>query len=130
MLFPAPGAGERYLEHRVCQQGRFEARLRYDQRMDATLRRYSRKMPTTSTPAVGKNSRDRCRAANSHCLLEDAECLALSYIWGGVQQRSVSGSSSLHDQLGATIEHAIRAAQALGHRYIWVDSICIDQSNA
>ncbi|KAF2246819.1 HET-domain-containing protein, partial [Trematosphaeria pertusa] len=62
-------------------------------------------------------------------LPDDCEYFALSYVWGGVQQQSGPPAGPLPDQLGLTIEHAITVVRNLGYRYLWVDSLCIDQCN-
>jgi hypothetical protein len=54
--------------------------------------------------------------------------LALSYVWGGVNQESYQLGSKLV-KLPQTIEDAIDLVQKLGKRYLWVDSLCIDQSD-
>lgn len=59
----------------------------------------------------------------------DCNFLALSYVWGGVQQPKARRTGRLPRNLPLTIEHAITITQELGHRYLWVDSICIDQQN-
>ena len=54
--------------------------------------------------------------------------LALSYVWGGVDQQSYRLGCSLR-KLPQTIEDAIDLSRKLGKRYLWVDSLCIDQSD-
>ena len=54
------------------------------------------------------------------------EYVALSYVWGGVTQKSFRQYSSL-PKLPRTIEDAIACVRILGKRYLWVDSVCIDQ---
>ena len=54
------------------------------------------------------------------------EYVALSYVWGGVTQKSFRQCSSL-PRLPQTIEDAIACVRILGKRYLWVDSVCIDQ---
>ena len=56
------------------------------------------------------------------------EYVALSYVWGGVAQKSFKLGSTL-GRLPQTIEDAIACVRILGKRYLWVDSVCIDQSN-
>lgn len=59
---------------------------------------------------------------------QKTEYLALSYVWGGVSQ----GHYRLGAKLGSlpqTIEDAITFSLRLGKQYLWVDSICIDQSD-
>ena len=56
------------------------------------------------------------------------EYVALSYVWGGVAQKSFRLGSTLGN-LPQTIEDAIACVRSLGKRYLWVDSVCIDQSN-
>ena len=54
------------------------------------------------------------------------EYVALSYVWGGVAQKSFGLGSTL-SKLPQTIEDAIACVRSLGKRYLWVDSVCIDQ---
>ena len=54
------------------------------------------------------------------------EYVALSYVWGGVAQKSFRVGSTL-PRLPQTIEDAIACVRTLGKRYLWVDSVCIDQ---
>ena len=54
--------------------------------------------------------------------------LSLSYVWGGVTQQSYQLRSKMAI-LPQTIEDAIDLVQKLGKRYLWVDSLCIDQSD-
>ena len=54
------------------------------------------------------------------------EYIALSYVWGGVAQESFRLGSTL-GRLPQTIEDAIACVRILGKRYLWVDSVCIDQ---
>ena len=56
------------------------------------------------------------------------EYVALSYVWGGVAQKSFTLGSTL-GRLPQTIEDAIACVRILGKRYLWVDSVCIDQSD-
>ena len=53
------------------------------------------------------------------------EYVALSYVWGGVSQKSFRLGSTL-GRLPQTIEDAIACVRVLGKRYLWVDSVCID----
>ena len=57
---------------------------------------------------------------------DGTDYLALSYVWGGVRQRTV-GLGRLPDCLPGTIEDSIKVVGELGQRYLWVDSICIDR---
>ncbi len=59
---------------------------------------------------------------------EGCEYLALSYVWGPITQDSVKIEASLTD-LPLTIEDAVALTLTLGKRYLWVDSVCIDQGN-
>ncbi|PSN66923.1 HET-domain-containing protein [Corynespora cassiicola Philippines] len=68
---------------------------------------------------------------------EDCRYIALSYVWGGIsmdmmQEVWKKGSGYLDlkpilSKLPATIKDAISVVKNLGERYIWIDSICIDQ---
>ncbi|KAJ5511286.1 Heterokaryon incompatibility [Penicillium expansum] len=55
----------------------------------------------------------------------DCDYVALSYVWGGVEP---SPGSLKNRCLPQTIEDAITVTQALGRRYLWVDALCINQS--
>jgi hypothetical protein len=54
--------------------------------------------------------------------------LALSYVWGLAPQ-SIHQFGTTLSSLPQTIEDAILVTLALGKNYLWVDSICIDQSS-
>ncbi|KAH9222431.1 heterokaryon incompatibility protein-domain-containing protein, partial [Leptodontidium sp. 2 PMI_412] len=54
--------------------------------------------------------------------------IALSYVWGSVKQISYSLNTTL-PRLPQTIEDAMIVVRKLGKRYLWVDSLCIDQMN-
>jgi hypothetical protein len=54
----------------------------------------------------------------------------LSYVWGSVVQPPTEGIGPLPEQLGLTLENAITATQKLGFKYLWADSVSIDQRNA
>jgi hypothetical protein len=56
------------------------------------------------------------------------EYVALSYVWGGVNQQSYKLHSKLQ-RLPQTIEDTIELVRQLGIRYLWADSLCIDQSD-
>ncbi|KAF8833636.1 hypothetical protein BDN67DRAFT_700068, partial [Paxillus ammoniavirescens] len=56
--------------------------------------------------------------------------ITLSYVWGGVKQRSYKlGDVLPAASLPATIEDAMVVTRNLGKRYLWVDSLCIEQDN-
>jgi hypothetical protein len=59
----------------------------------------------------------------------DCEYVALSYVWGDVTQGVYKLGDILH-ALPRTLEDAISFTKKLGKRHIWVDSLCIDQSDA
>ncbi|KAF2443360.1 HET-domain-containing protein [Karstenula rhodostoma CBS 690.94] len=64
----------------------------------------------------------------------DSSYLALSYVWGSSNQPSFPVGSvnlpfRLLRKLPKTIEDAVRVTRRLGFAYLWVDSVCIDQSN-
>ncbi|KAM7192437.1 Heterokaryon incompatibility protein (HET) domain containing protein, partial [Naviculisporaceae sp. PSN 640] len=50
---------------------------------------------------------------------------ALSYVW----ERGIAGNIVPKSLLSPGIEDGLRATQALGYRYFWVDKICIDQTS-
>ncbi|KIK91230.1 hypothetical protein PAXRUDRAFT_640599 [Paxillus rubicundulus Ve08.2h10] len=56
--------------------------------------------------------------------------ITLSYVWGGVRQRSYELGDVLPTaSLPATIEDAMVVTRNLGKQYLWVDSLCIEQDN-
>lgn len=57
---------------------------------------------------------------------EGCQYLALSYVWGPISQQSFEVGSSLTN-LPQTIEDAVTLTLQLGKRYLWVDSLCINQ---
>ncbi|KAH7881870.1 heterokaryon incompatibility protein-domain-containing protein, partial [Phlebopus sp. FC_14] len=58
--------------------------------------------------------------------------IALSYVWGGVKQLAyqLGDTLSLDAPIPATLEDAMAVVHHLGKKYLWVDSLCIDQGNA
>jgi hypothetical protein len=68
------------------------------------------------------------------------EYLALSYVWGKVNSFTLrkenfkklqqpGGLSAILKQLPRTIQDAILVTRQLGHRYLWIDSLCIVQDD-
>ena len=58
----------------------------------------------------------------------NCDFIALSYVWGPIKPETYK----LHDTIRAlpkTLEDALVFTKRLGKRYIWIDSVCIDQSN-
>ncbi|KAI1413579.1 HET-domain-containing protein [Hypoxylon sp. FL1857] len=53
--------------------------------------------------------------------------IALSYVWGGVSPKP---GALERGELPQTIEDAIAVTKALGLRYLWVDALCIDQTDS
>lgn len=58
---------------------------------------------------------------------QPCEYVALSYVWGNVEKQSFKLGSTLPPQLAQTIKDAMELVTALGKKYLWVDSYCIDQ---
>ena len=54
--------------------------------------------------------------------------LTLSYVWGDQKQPSFK-EGDYCESLPQTLEDAIIVVKALGKRYLWVDSVCINQSD-
>ena len=61
-------------------------------------------------------------------LPSEARYMALSYVWGHSEPQNLNLSSSdpLHEQ---TLADAVSAVKAIGEKYLWIDRICIDQTN-
>lgn len=58
----------------------------------------------------------------------DCDFIALSYVWGPIKPDTYR----LHDTVRAlpkTLEDALIVTKRLGKKYIWIDSVCIDQSS-
>jgi hypothetical protein len=56
--------------------------------------------------------------------------ITLSYVWGGCGPSGFDRRvGKLPNDLPRTIEDSIKVVQELGEDYLWVDSICIDQSD-
>jgi hypothetical protein len=78
-----------------------------------------------------------------NCLVKTStrvQYLALSYVWGNSNslmtttsnrhQLEQPGSLLQHaDKIGSLIRNAMELVQNLGERYLWVDSLCIEQDN-
>lgn len=58
----------------------------------------------------------------------DSDYVALSYVWGHTIQKSYRLGETV-GRLPRTLEDAISYTKLLGKRYLWVDSLCIDQSD-
>lgn len=64
-------------------------------------------------------------------LSKPADYTALSYVWSSARSENVHGQvhqENNHATLQATVADAIGVTDAIGLRYIWVDYLCIDQS--
>jgi hypothetical protein len=57
------------------------------------------------------------------------EYMALSYVWGD-SKSPIEKLGEIPKVLPRTIEDTIIVVKELGKNYLWVDSICIDQTNA
>ena len=85
------------------------------------------------------DTKDRCIISKR--LLDSSTCqdyVALSYVWGDVEQlylppgcgvySGLTKKGSLLDlKLSKTIADAMQLIERLGLRYLWVDTLCIDQ---
>ena len=60
--------------------------------------------------------------------VDGCDYVALSYVWGGVEQPSYKLGETL-SAVPATLEDAMVVTCNLGKRYLWADSVCIDQEN-
>ncbi|KAL8686782.1 MAG: hypothetical protein Q9218_006869 [Villophora microphyllina] len=58
----------------------------------------------------------------------DCDYVALSYVWGNVVQDNYKLGDTL-DTLPRTLEDALSLTERLGKRFVWIDSVCIDQSD-
>jgi hypothetical protein len=58
--------------------------------------------------------------------------VTLSYVWGHERRRRIhkrSDGSLMLETLSQTVQDSLAATRLLGFRYLWVDKICIDQTN-
>ena len=60
---------------------------------------------------------------------DGCDYIALSYVWGNVIQPAYKLGDILPPCLPATLEDALRVTRHLGKRYLWADSLCIEQGN-
>ncbi|KAI9573166.1 heterokaryon incompatibility protein-domain-containing protein [Boletus coccyginus] len=59
---------------------------------------------------------------------DGCDYIALSYVWGGVEQPSYKLGEVL-PTIPATLEDAMVVTRNLGKQYLWADSLCIEQGN-
>ena len=57
-----------------------------------------------------------------------SEYVALSYVWGGSKQAAVALNTPL-EAVPQSVEDAMEVTRKLGKRYLWVDGLCINQSD-
>jgi hypothetical protein len=62
------------------------------------------------------------------CPGPECEYIALSYVWGDVTQENHRLGDTLK-MLPKTLEDSLLFTKKLGKGYIWIDSVCIDQSD-
>ncbi|KAG9196070.1 hypothetical protein G6011_01191 [Alternaria panax] len=95
-------------------------------------------VPTRLIKISGPLDRLRLTMVRGEDLEEDgmSKYVALSYCWGGDQPSKLTQENhDLYktgipwDTLPRTIQDAVKTAQALGFRYIWIDSMCIIQDS-
>ncbi|KAF8554824.1 HET-domain-containing protein, partial [Imleria badia] len=60
---------------------------------------------------------------------DGCDYIALSYVWGGVEQPSYKLGEVL-PTVPATLEDAMVVTHKLGKKHLWVDSLSIDQENS
>ncbi|KAF2812186.1 HET-domain-containing protein, partial [Mytilinidion resinicola] len=60
---------------------------------------------------------------------QECDYMALSYVWGHTNSTTFDRTAVLPRDLPLTIEHALNVVHRLGKRYLWVDSLCIDQTD-
>ena len=58
----------------------------------------------------------------------ECDYIALSYVWGDVTQENYRLGDTLK-MLPKTLEDSLLFTKKLGKGYIWIDSVCIDQSD-
>ena len=58
---------------------------------------------------------------------KNIDYVALSYVWGSTKPGAFT--ENLDRELPKTLEDAFKCTKALRKRYLWIDSLCIDQGN-
>lgn len=92
-------------------------------------------------PMAEGELRLRCIDVKSSTIVpisSEARYLTLSYVWGTAQSELAGyvkgciigdNSTVMTESLPSAIGDAIRVTEQLGEQYLWVDSLCLDQSN-
>ncbi|KAI0630048.1 heterokaryon incompatibility protein-domain-containing protein [Trametes polyzona] len=106
-------------KHRVCRELAMSARS-----------------PHLPTRLIDCSDPNRPRLVRGTSVDANSTYLALSYVWGGDQpHRTTRANLSEYSRgidsslLPHTIRDAIHVTHGLGHRYLWVDSLCILQDS-
>lgn len=98
----------------------------------------SRWLPTRLVDIRPNNEESCVRVIDSALIdqgTDSVEYIALSHMWGqsdvtlDSHRLSTSETQFSRQSLSPVLDSAITAAQRLGHRYIWVDSLCIVQDD-
>jgi hypothetical protein len=105
-----------------------------DENHDCSNYSFERHKPSTKLPLKVVDVRTRTIVRTP----PNCRFIALSYVWGvGSHFRTSKLSESIHrvlfprrlPPLPGTIEDAITAVKRLNERYLWVDSLCINQND-
>lgn len=120
-----------------CEMEHAKCDLRHGKHVEVHRESESRETETQTSFNVPENLwvinvRDQCIVK----LPATQRYLALSYVWGGVEQTNVDsqllkqltqpgGLSSTAVRLPTTVRDAIKLVKLLNERYLWVDALCI-----
>ncbi|KAH7076828.1 heterokaryon incompatibility protein-domain-containing protein [Paraphoma chrysanthemicola] len=55
--------------------------------------------------------------------------IALSYVWGTSSPFILNADGTLPPKVSQVVEDSLHVTKRLGHRYLWVDQYCVDQTN-
>ncbi|KAL6362171.1 hypothetical protein LRP88_04248 [Fusarium phalaenopsidis] len=100
-------------------------------------------MPAWRSIKDGQSPRLRFVDTEQFCIVdgpEDCQYAALSYVWGPAARNGLTNTRRtaewlrspgclLHDVVPKTLFDAIKVAQSIGFKYLWVDSLCIIQDD-
>lgn len=71
----------------------------------------------------------RCQLRDHDLLLETTSYEALSYEWGELKEREWIWVNDCRFYIQPNLQHALHALRARKSLRVWIDAICIDQSN-
>ena len=111
--------------------GPHDPQLLHDQRLASSVRRSS-SHHLSSLCFRGHQTDQTHRCGDRQIIMyppDGCDYIALSYVWGGVEQPSYKLGEIL-PTVPATFEDAMVVTRHIGKQYLWAYSLCIDQENS